>query len=312
MHSTVARALLALLIVASVAQGQAAAPTRADSLQAAYRRAQRLVTDGQGAEGRALMDSLVNAAEPGSSAEADALFWRATLAESWDSAQRDYLRVMLEHDRSPRAGDAMLRLAQGESARGDREAAIRYLERLTREAPDSPARGEAGLWQGRLLMERGDRDAGCHVLRSGRPLVRAGALELENQYEYLLRGCPDPAATPATVAPTPAPAPPAAAPPPANTPARDSAPIGAKPPLSRPSAAPMWSVQAAALRTRAEADALVRKLRERGYDARVDGTTAPFRVRFGMFPTRAAAAAALERYKTREKSDGFLVEAPRG
>ena len=124
MLSTVARALLALLIVARVAQGQAAAPTRADSLQAAYRRAQRLVTDGQGADGRALMDSLVNAAEPGSSAEADALFWRATLAESWESAQRDYLRVMLEHDRSPRAGDAMLRLAQGESARGDREAAM--------------------------------------------------------------------------------------------------------------------------------------------------------------------------------------------
>jgi len=316
MLSTVARALLALLIVARVAQGQAAAPTRADSLQAAYRRAQRLVTDGQGADGRALMDSLVNAAEPGSSAEADALFWRATLAESWESAQRDYLRVMLEHDRSPRAGDAMLRLAQGESARGDREAAIRYLERLTREAPDSPARGEAGLWQGRLLMERGDRDAGCTVLRGGRPLVRAGALELENQYEYLLRGCPDPTAAPAptSVAPTPAPtaAPAPANPPPANAPACDSAPIAAKPPLPRPSAAPMWSVQAAALRTRTEADALVRKLRERGYDARVDGTTAPFRVRFGIFPTRAAAAAALERYKTREKSDGFLVEAPRG
>lgn len=312
MLSTVARALLALLIVVRVAQAQAAAPSRADSLQAAYRRAQRLVTDGQGAEGRALMDSLVNAAEPGSSAEADALFWRATLAESWESAQRDYLRVMLEHDRSPRAGDAMLRLAQGESARGDREAAIRYLERLTREAPDSPARGEAGLWQGRLLMERGDRDAGCNVLRSGRPLVRAGALELENQYEYLLRACPDPAAPPAPTTVAPAPASTPANPQAANAPARDSAPIAAKPPLPRPGAAPMWSVQAAALRTRAEADALVRKLRERGYDARVDGTMAPFRVRFGMFPTRAAAAAALERYKAREKSDGFLVEAPRG
>jgi cell division septation protein DedD len=74
----------------------------------------------------------------------------------------------------------------------------------------------------------------------------------------------------------------------------------------------MWSVQAAALRTRDEANALVTKLRARGYDARVDGTTAPFRVRFGMFPTRAAAAAALERFKAREKSDGFLVEVPRG
>ena len=60
------------------AVGQA---SRADSLHASYRRAQRLVNDGQGAEGRALIDSLLNAAEPRSPDEADALFWRATLAE---------------------------------------------------------------------------------------------------------------------------------------------------------------------------------------------------------------------------------------
>jgi cell division septation protein DedD len=71
-------------------------------------------------------------------------------------------------------------------------------------------------------------------------------------------------------------------------------------------------VQAAALSTVAEANAIVARLRARGYDARVDGTAAPFRVRFGMFPTRAAAAAALERYKAREKADAFLVEVPRG
>ena len=107
MLSTVARALLALLIVARVAQGQAAAPTRADSLQAAYRRAQRLVTDGQGADGRALMDSLVNAAEPGSSAEADALFWRATPAAHAMRAIfsfRDFRPRYLSADRIELAG----------------------------------------------------------------------------------------------------------------------------------------------------------------------------------------------------------------
>ena len=85
---------------------------------------------------------MLNAAEPRSTDEAEALFWRATLAESWEGAQRDYLRIMLEHDRSPRAGDAMLRLAQGEAARGDRDEAVRYLERLAREAPESDARAE--------------------------------------------------------------------------------------------------------------------------------------------------------------------------
>ncbi len=295
------------------ARAQTPGMSRTDSAQAAFRRAQRLVTDGQGVEGRALVDSMLNAAEPGTPEEAEALFWRATLAESWEAAQRDYLRIMLEHDRSPRAGDAMLRLAQGESARGDREAAVRYLERLAREAPEAPARVEAGLWHGRILIEQGERDAGCGVLRAMRGRVRAGAVELENQYDYLLRACPEPG----SVAPAPAPAPaPVPAPVAANAPAPNAPPPRpATPPASAPTSAargPIWSVQAAALSTVAEANAIVARLRARGYDARVDGTAAPFRVRFGMFPTRAAAAAALERYKAREKADAFLVEVPRG
>ena len=76
--------------------------------------------------------------------------------------------------------------------------------------------------------------------------------------------------------------------------------------------APMWSVQVAAVSTATEATAMVKRLRDRGYDARVDGSAAPFRVRFGRFPTRAAATAALEGYKTKEKAAAFLVEVPRG
>lgn len=313
------RALLpcvAMLAFAPALAAQGAPPTRADSALLVYRRAQRLVNDGQGVEGRALADSMLNAAEPGSPEEAEALFWHATLAESWDTAQRDYLRIMLEHERSPRAGDAMLRLAQGESARGDREAAVRYLERLAREAPEAPARAEGGLWHGRILLERGERDAGCGVLRENRGRVRAGQVELENQYDYLLRACPEPGAAPVTPAPAPAVAPRPSAParepaPRPATPAPDSAP---RPTPSRPVAtgAALFSVQVAALQTQAEANAIVAKLRAKGYDARVDGTAAPFRVRFGLFPTRAAAAAALDRYKTQEKAAAFLVEVPRG
>ena len=74
----------------------------------------------------------------------------------------------------------------------------------------------------------------------------------------------------------------------------------------------MWSVQVAALGTRAEADALVTRLKARGYEARVDGTVAPFRVRFGRYPSASAAAAAMNGYKTRERADAFVVEVPRG
>ncbi len=269
----------------------------ADTTTAAvFRRAQRLVNDGQGTEGRALVDSMLNAAEPRSGEEAEALYWRAMLAESWDNAQRDYLRLMLEHERSPRAGDAMLRLAQGEVARGDREAAIRYLERLVREAPESPTRAEAGLWHGRLLVEQGDQARGCALLREARPRVASGALELENQFEYVLRACPDPAA-----APPQAVAPPVATPPPVAAPPAAATPTG-----------PTWSFQVAAMSTLAEANVLVARLRAKGYDARVDGTTALFRVRIGRFASRATAAQAANAYKAKEGGDFLVVEVPRG
>ena len=54
------------------------------------------------------------------------------------------------------------------------------------------------------------------------------------------------------------------------------------------------------------------RLRAKGYDARVDTKSAPFRVRFGRFPTRAAATAASDEYKKKERADAFIVEAPRG
>lgn len=309
MRAARGRATVVALVLGAYAMPAAAqtpAPTsatipaaRADSLTAIFRRAQRLVNDGAGAEGRALVDSVLEATEPRSAEEAEALYWRATLAESWDRAQRDYLRIMLEHEHSPRAGDAMLRLAQGEAARGDREAAVRYLERLAREAPQSEARAEGGLWLGRLLVERGMQREGCRILRDARTLVRPGALELANQFEYLLNACPtETAAADSVAAAEPTPTPPPAAEP------------AVEPAATRRD--PAWSVQAAAFRTEAEAKALVDRLRERGYDARVDGTSAPWRVRFGRFTTRAAAAAAMQDYRARERADAFLVQVPPG
>lgn len=304
-------ALCAIVFLSATPISAQMTPADSAARRAVFQRAQRLVNDGNGAEGRALLDSLLNATEPRSAAEADVLFQRATIAESWDQAQRDYLRVMLEHDRSPRAAAAMLRLAQGELARGDRAAALRYLERLASEAPESPLRGEAGIWHGRLLIDRGARDQGCAVLRTTRTRVDSTAIELVNQYDYLLRSCPAVAegvqveSTPVTPAPaTQAPA--------AQPPARTPAPAAPTLAPTAPSGAMDWSVQVAAWPTMEEAEKFAAEIRARGYDVRVDGTTAPFRVRFGRYPTREAANAAMTAYKQKERADAFLVQVPRG
>jgi len=304
---------LAAQDVPPVVGAPAASPTSADSARAVViQRAQRLVNDGNGVEGRALLDSLLNATPPRAPEEAEILFWRATLAESWEQAQRDYLRIMLEHDRSPRAPAAMLRLAQGEMTRGDRDGALRYLERLARETPESELRAEAALWQGRLLIGGGARTDGCLVLRENRARVQSGAIELEQQYEHLLREC-------ALVAQaTPAPSPARSTPSP-TTPARTPstpAPRPETPPANAPPAQPSatgaaWSVQIAAFQTNREASDFAAEMRQRGYDTRVDGTVAPFRVRFGRYATQAEATAAMNAYKTKERSDAFLARAPR-
>jgi cell division septation protein DedD len=306
-------ALCATVLLSAAPVSAQMSPADSAARRAVFQRAQRLVNDGNGAEGRALLDSLLNATEPRSAAEADVLFQRATIAESWDQAQRDYLRIMLEHERSPRAAAAMLRLAQGELARGDRAAALRYLERLASEAPDSPLRGEAGIWHGRLLMDRGARDQGCAVLRATRERVDSTAIELVNQYTYLLRSCPavveSTSGTPVPVPHTPTPTP--TAPQPVRPPApATTTPAPATSP--EPSGAMDWSVQVAARETMEDAEKFAADIRARGYDVRVDGTTAPFRVRFGRYPTREAANAAMTAYKQKERADAFLVQVPRG
>jgi cell division protein FtsN len=48
---------------------------------------------------------------------------------------------------------------------------------------------------------------------------------------------------------------------------------------------------------------------KRGYDARVDGQSAPFRVRIGRYPTAKEAEGALSRIKAKHM-EGFVVRAP--
>lgn len=285
-------ASLILLAAPLAAQDSAAVRDTAAEHSArreALQRAQRLVNDGFGAEGRAVVDSLLNRTEPRSAEEAEILFWRATLAAAWDAAQRDYLRVMLEHDRSAFAAPAMLRLAQGELTRGDRDAALRYLERLAREAPESAVRAEAGLWHGRLLLETGARAEGCGMLQALRPRVAADATLLAQQYESALANCAN--ATVAESAPAPAPS--------------------TSPPAAPAARGLVWSVQIAAFQTHEEATEFAIAMRDRGYETRVDGIAAPFRVRFGYYPQRTAASAAMDEYRRRERADAFLAQVER-
>jgi len=255
MHPFVRPTIFAFAAVVSLAGSSGAqdadAPTRPPlpANDSVYKRARRLVSEGEGAAGRALVDSMLRAATEGTPAYGDALFWRGALAETASDAEGDYRRVIVEYPLSPYADDALLSLAELEQARGDRTAAYQHLQRFVREHPMGPARARAGLAAARLAFEQRDVPRGCAMIADARLSAGSTDVELRNQIDYHGSRCPATPAT-ATVAPLPAAgtaAPsvrssgsPTAASSPAprsssTSPTTNSAPAGATPSTNRPS-----------------------------------------------------------------------------
>ena len=71
-----------------------------------------------------------------------------------------------------------------------------------------------------------------------------------------------------------------------------------------------YTVQVAAYSSRPAAEALIVKLKARGYTARLASTTRPFRVRVGRYDTRADALAAQQRLKAKG-IEGFVTQVER-
>ncbi|GEM_PF-460503 len=278
-------------------------------------RERSLVAQGQVAAARALVDSVLAAAPVGSMTYASALYDRATLATSADSAEADYRRLTVDYPDSPRATDALLQLAQLELARGDRDQAAAHLDRITREQLP----GQTGLQVARLDFQVGlayfdlqDAARACAALAAARAAAPTTDVELRNRIDYNIGRCPRPAPPGSALANAPSP-PASPSSPPAADSARRSGAHGAAPQGPRPSGGrrlrtPGYTVQVAAYPTHAAAAALVQRLSGRGYVARIDGTTPPFRVRIGRFATEAQADSAA-RSLARKGLEGFVTGA---
>lgn len=281
-----------LLISPALAAAQETAP---DSI---FARARQLVSEGQGAAGRSLVDSLLAAAAPGSPAYAEALFWRASLAASVDDAERDYRRLAVEFPLSSRSEDALIRLAQLELTRGNRPLAIKHLERLLLDHPQSATRARASYWMARVHLEDGNLPRACAALATARSTAAPTDVELRNQLQYHEQRCVGVDTSAAVVAAGTGPprgAAPAGSP---STPPRTTVPnaaAAAAPPAAPVTAAREFTVQVSALDSREAAEALSAQLRARGHDARVFGAARPFRVRVGRYATREEADAAAGR-----------------
>lgn len=285
-----------VLLPAGVAAQQAASAPASATVSAAMdrqiSRARALVESGEGADARNLLDSLVQAAPTASFDLAEALYWRAVLAERMSDAERDWKRLVIESPLSPRAADALVRLGELDLLRGKPAEARVYLERVLREFPTGVQRAKSALLVARTWFDERQDANGCAALAA---LQAEGVPEgeLRMQASDLGRRCTGANAVNAS-----------AAPPSANT-AADNRPAET-PGAARPANA-RFSVQLAAFDTRREAEAAVARLTKAGVEARVDGSEKPFRVRHGYFTTRAAANAQLAALKKRGHA-GFIAE----
>lgn len=293
LHSTFNSLLGAALLTAAPVSVPAQA-TPADSML--FARAQRMFAEGDGAAGRAIVDSALVVIPVGSPRYAEGLFWRASLARAALDAERDYRRIAVEYSLSPRVPDALIRLAQLELARGDRMLAARHLERLLREFPPPPARATAWYWLARVGFEDSDLARGCIALDSARALAPADNAELANQIRYESGRCPTradsrpPVAAPAVSAPT-------AVSEPASGPVEHAA---------APTAA--YTVQVGAYPTRAAAERLRTRLVKEGFAARIVPGTKIFRVRVGRFSAKSDAERAAASLKA-ARLEAWIVNA---
>jgi hypothetical protein len=275
------RKIVALLAVvfATTLRAQQVSPA-ADS---AIARAEKLLAAKDSAGSRKLLDSL---AANGNSpfVRAEATYQLSQLSASAADREAILGGLVIDYPFSPRMPSALLGLGLLELARNDRDRAAlhlsRYLALSTK--PDS-ARIPASLALGRLLIERGELPRGCAALLIGRSELPESALETRTQFDFSIGRCQG---VDTTTKPEPRPAP-------------DTTPA--------PQRTGAFTVQVAAYDTKAGADRLATKLRGQGLEARVVGSSKPFRVRVGRYATRAEAEEASRRVDAVAKSSSIVV-----
>ena len=242
---------------------------------------------------RLVVRRLLAALSPADSAYPEALYTSAMLAADASTAATNLQRVVVEFGRSPWADDALLRLTQLYFAQGDPAATVQAAERMRRDYPDSPLKPRAAFWGARAYFDLKDEAHGCELVREA--LDRVGEdVELKNQLSFYAARC---GAPPNPVA--------AAAPDGATTPAPgDTQHVGG-------ATATAYAVQVLAVKSAAQVDQMLTRLKVLGFDAHVvRDTSGLFKVRVGRYATRGDAQQAQARLKTKLGGQPFLVEEP--
>jgi hypothetical protein len=246
----------------------------------------RLAQSGQVDSGRAIVRRLLATLPSSDSVYPQALLAGAKIAPDAPTVSSNLNRIVVEYGASPWADDALLLLTQLYFAQRDPGQTVQAGERLNRDYPDSPLRARANFWTARAYFELRNETRGCALIQQS--LDGAGDdVEFKNQVSFYAARC---GSVPITTTSTSATSPPT-----------DTGPAGAR----------AYSVQVLAVKSAAQVDDMLTRLKVMGFDARVvRDTSGLFKVRVGRYATRDEAARTQQRLKTRVGGQPFVVEEP--
>jgi len=254
----------------------------------------RLAQSGQVDSGRAIVRRLLATLSPGDSVFPQALLAAAKIAPDAQTVSSNLNRIVVEYGAGPWADDALLLLTQLYFAQRDPAQTVQAAERLNRDYPDSPLRPRANFSAARAYFELKNEARGCELIQNA--LDGAGDdVEFKNQVSFYAARCSPPStATPTTTTTSST----AASP---DTSAR----------VPAPPAAHAYAVQVLAVKSAAQVDDMLTRLKVMGFEARVvRDSVGFFKVRVGRYATRQEAQRAQARLKQKVGGQPFVVDEP--
>ena len=252
----------------------------------------RLAQSGQVDSGRAIVRRLLATLPPSDSSYPQALLAAAKIAPDAVTVASNLNRIVVEYGASPWADDALLLLTQLYFAQHDPAQTVQAAERLNRDYPDSPLRARANFSAARAYFELKNETRGCELIRQA--LDGSGDdVEFKNQVSFYASRCAAAPPAPTTTATTPA------TPTPSDT--------GTK----ATSGPHTYAVQILAVKSAAQVDEMLTRLKVMGFAARVvRDSTGFFKVRVGHYATREEAVRSQRRLKQKVGGQPFVVDEP--
>lgn len=270
----------------------AAAPLDAQTDQR-LRDALRIAQEGGSDSARTLVTALLQNTPPTDTVYPQVLYTMGLVSRSVEDMRRNYTRVAVEFNNSDWADDATYRLGLLDYAAGNTANAVRQMDKLRNDYPDSPLIGPASEWAARALFDQKRTRDACSWLASGIEQAK-NDIELRNRLDFMNARC-----TPQALADTsPPPSAPSASP--ASPPATPAAPTA---PVARSG----FGVQVGAVNTQAAADKLGSNLKAAGFTPYTVKEGALFKVRVGPYADRTAATKAAEKIRTTMRHSPFVV-----